>query len=490
VTYRDDRDALRAQKEVLQNELDDAQKRLEDAEQRAAAHEAKDVEDERELARLREEVDALRRQAGLSPRYRRKSPHRRVIVAATAGVVMVATVGAYVAMGTPNAAPDQTVAEVPPVTPAVPAMPATPVTPATPAPPPTTELDRAIFGAVVLAAEDSPVNAGDGCLVDVRLAPGPNVAHLEVRCGDHILFDSGMESGAGISSRSTQLVEHHGPRDALVYQLRYQDEGQRTGPRPQIDVDTEGQSMRVWRDGADPFDVRLYVADRSAPRHGPPLGPPSSGETSFAGRLHVAATPAERSGPVPAWFDEGCELRAHPHDNTALPCRLLLRCGGVTVYGRGSSGYARCAAADDRPDVADDDQPTQADTDPEMHFRWSERRMTVSDMAAGERWQVTLRLEESDACELDDRWYGHHTSAALHMEGLTFRDGALTLPAADSMAYEPEVDVDCLSGRVTMRIEETGEIWDGHFGPGFATLLGRVRGREQPATFSLTRIRD
>ena len=507
MAFRADRDALRARAEALESEKGDLEKELAQAQRELARHERKDVRDERELEALKEEVDRLRARLGMKTPERpgsKKAKRSRLLAVVAAGALL-AGVGAMAFLTHEEKAegkPAVAVAELP----AAPAAAAATAPPPAPAAATTTPLDAARFGALVLHAEGlEEIEAGAGCFVDAELDPRGEVGRLQVRCGDARVYDSTMDGGAEMTAHESAVEEFALPGGAFAYRVRYGDTGTRTGPRPQIQLDTLRQRARVWRDGLDPFELRLRVDDRSAPRPGSALR--SYRELGELGRLHQRAVPTSRRGPAPASIDEGCELIGHSDvaggDND---CRLMLACGEAVLYGAERNGYVHCLPLEpvpgSPPDIADDEGTSDENTDPILHLRTADRTLTLADVRGGERWEVVFRLADDEACRLDGAWSGvTRTAEGERPLGLAprtsttsvrTRGGRTTQSASQEGAVvvsalasgEAEVELDCRQGTGELRVGE--HIFEGRFGPGFRTFLGRVRGGA-PATFALQR---
>ncbi len=464
--FRDDREALRAGREAAEADARELRERLAEVEAQLSAHETKDVKDEAELARLRDQVARLR---GQPARPRAQAQKTRLVIAGiVAAVFVMGSVIATFFMSTKRPARVQ-----------APPAPAAATAPA-PKPPPS-RLDVAIVGAQVTVDDElGSVAPGDGCAIEAEVR-GSSLGQVRVYCGGaEPVYDSTMTGGAEMRMSSSNAAERAVP-GGFDHLIAYGDTGNRTGPRPQISLDSEQHTARIWRDDAMPFDLRLFLDDRSAIHPGAAVG----GVTDIpVTPMHLGALATHHTGNVPGDLN-GCELIAHgeaagdPHN-----CRFVLRCGDTILYGASHSGYNACALSDENAILSADDDHTD-DGDPAFHLNTAEHTLSV----AGEDWQVELRLEPDSRCNLDGRWSGRartpEAESTLHFGP---GDGDATVFESDALLSGPaQVQLDCQRGTAQILLED-GTRYDGRFGPGFATFLGR-RGGETPALFWMRRER-
>jgi hypothetical protein len=182
MAFRDDREALRAKKEVLEDEVEELKRALYQAEKQLAAHEKKDAADEGELERLRKEVGSLKKRLGVADP---EDGNSRWVWLGALGVaiLLVAGMGGYWHL---SAASDREAELVdardlePPGSTPAPA----PAPPAVPEPPESSAFDAAYFGAVVVATEGMNAQAGDGCVLQVELSEAPR--RVQVHCRELI----------------------------------------------------------------------------------------------------------------------------------------------------------------------------------------------------------------------------------------------------------------------------------------------------------------
>ncbi|UJR85597.1 hypothetical protein [Sandaracinus amylolyticus] len=137
------------------------------------------------------------------------------------------------------------------------------------------------------------------------------------------------------------------------------------------------------------------------------------------------------------------------------------------------------------PVRCDDASSTAEDRDPRVHYDLDARVLIVSDDTASGPWQVRLALEEDSRCTLDGAWSGV-------LRGPSSEDVPLTLqlPVPEDappigMAIRSH-ELDCMRRTAVITMID-GTRLEGHFGPGFETLLGEMTGAPTPATFALLR---
>ncbi|MCB9613079.1 MAG: hypothetical protein H6722_11555 [Sandaracinus sp.] len=469
MAFRDDRDALRAKQEQLQGELEEAKSKLD-------AHERKDVHDEAELARLRKEVERLRRAAGRSSGT--ATPSRApALLAAVVGLVVALGIGGFLAFSTRQGPPSVSVAPATPM-PAMPAMPAVPAPPPIPRAeesPTETEPVAVRFGAVVTTSVGRPdVPVGTGCVIETQLGLD-DVRALAVRCPAGLVYDPSEELGASMTMSSSREA----PRNTaagLVHLVSFSESGQRSGPRAQIDLNTQAGVLRVWRDGGSPFDLRFATEDRASEDGIEPEAPRTQAPQA---RWLLAATLRSHEGPLP-FTERSCELALLPESlGSGHTCRARLRCGDVLVYGAGTSGYNHCETLITGGRAyprADDRRISSEDTDPRFELDLSTHVVTAADANATGAWEARFALAPSDRCDFDGTW-------AADDGGLPFRlvGDRRGLRAEGLHEGEARAELRCEHGEASLTLVDGVQL-DGRFGPDFATFLA-VDAEGAPYTF-------
>ncbi|MCC6554003.1 MAG: hypothetical protein IT372_13415 [Polyangiaceae bacterium] len=276
--YREERDALQARAEGLEQELAETRGQLDRAQQelqRSADPRARIDQLERDLMAAQRALGDLRAQIDRTPR--RRSPGRTLalVLGATSMALGVAGAAAMLRVRAP-AAPPVSVQPGPPMPP--PPRPAPPNVERGPVPvqePARPAIQReARWAATVKAAQGFPVGAGSACEVKATLSGGGqeiDVVDVEARCGDRVLYRSTDELH-GMSMLSSSATERASDkRGALRYTLAYNDTGERAGMKAQISLRTESREARVWRTNVPSFQVDLKIDELSAPVVGPAL---------------------------------------------------------------------------------------------------------------------------------------------------------------------------------------------------------------------------
>jgi hypothetical protein len=453
MAFRDDRDALRARKEQLEQDLASAKQELD-------RHERKDANDERELARLRGEVDRLRKAVGELPP---PVPTNRapMIAALAAGLVMLSGVAAFfVAMRADE--PTVVVSPGEPLTSLTPPPPPPPPPPATPV----------RFAAVITSSESRPeLPVGAGCVIETELTRA-DVASLRVRCLDVIVYDPSWEVGMAVTmTSSSALARSTAAGD--VYLVEYSDTGTRSGPRPQIAFVSQRSALRIWAEGASPFELRFAVDERGVPDASREIGAQSPRARELRAtqaphaRWRVAADLQSSGGNLP-FTERTCELALFPDDlQSQLTCRTQLRCGETIVYGAGTSGYMRCETVVEGAQAfprANDTGVTSEDGDPSAQLEMAQRTLRVADATATGAWEASFALRDSPSCNFEGTWTGTLDDASLRVataEGATRVVGALV--------GEATAELRCPNGEAALVVD--GRRFEGRFGPDFASFL-------------------
>ncbi len=451
MAFRDDRDALRARKEQLEQDLASAKQELD-------RHEQKDANDERELARLRGEVDRLRKAVGELPP---PVPTNRapMIAALAVGMVMLGGVAAFfLAVQTDPSTPVSAVA------------PPEPPPNLTPLPPPPTTPVR--FAAVITSSEGRPeLPVGAGCVIETELTRA-DVASLRVRCLDVIVYDPSWEVGMAVTmTSSSALARTTAAGD--VYLVEYSDTGTRSGPRPQIAFVSQRSALRIWAEGASPFELRFAVDERGLPDATREIGAQSPRARELRAtqaphaRWRLAADLQSSEGNLP-FAERACELALFPDDlRSQLTCRAQLRCGETIVYGAGTSGYMRCETVVEGAQAfprANDTGVTSEDSDPSAQLELAQRSLRVADSTATGAWEATFALRDSPRCNFEGTWTGTLDGASVRSateEGATRFVGALV--------GEATTELRCANGDAAVVV--AGRRFEGRFGPDFASFL-------------------
>jgi len=453
MAFRDDRDALRARKEQLEQDLASAKQELD-------RHERKDANDERELARLRGEVDRLRRAVGeLPPIPTNRSP--MMIAAVAVGVVMLSISGVAAFLLAARTAPSTPVSAV------APPEPLPNVTP--PPPPPATPVR---FASVITSSEGRPeLPVGAGCVIETELTTS-DVASLRVRCLDVIVYDPSWEVGMAVTmTSSSALARSTAAGD--VYLVEYSDTGTRSGPRPQIAFVAQRGALRIWADGASPFELRFAVDERGVPDATREIGAQSPRARELRAtqaphaRWRVAADLQSSEGNLP-FTERACELALFPEDlRSPLTCRTQLRCGETIVYGAGTSGYMRCETVVEGAQAfprANDTGVTSEDGDPSAQLELAQRSLRVADSTATGAWEATFALRDSPTCNFEGTWTGTLDDASLRV---ATADGATRVVGA--LVGDATTELRCPNGEAALVVD--GRRFEGRFGPDFASFL-------------------
>jgi hypothetical protein len=361
VDYRDDREAMRLRAAELERERDEAR---------------------REVERLKQEKAWPKP----TPMRRSRAVGSPAFVAMLVGLGIAGTV-VGLSLTFLTGSPQPTLAPV--------ALAPSGPSPATAAP-----LDRhasARWTGVVKTARGRVLAAGAPCTVSGDFTSDGTsrvTADVNVECGGSALYRWADALGSGMEMRQCDVWE--GPGDApgtYHYRLGCQDQGVRSGGRPQMTVDTLSRSVVVFQDAPPAWRVEIEVPQFSDPRPGPPL---------YVGNT-LTALPFERTeertgrvtvvvGAAPAPARAPCTVRVSP-SGPRYNCRVEVVCGGTPIYGASDFGFTSCELEDGRAVRAHDPVGSATEGDPMLTMDLSAGSVVVSDDPPTGTWSVTVALD-------------------------------------------------------------------------------------------------
>lgn len=150
-------------------------------------------------------------------------------------------------------------------------------------------------------------------------------------------------------------------------------------------VSKSGKSVLLYWAVAGVFFVALLALPRPSESQMIPL--PGGPYATFQGVVTSA------HGPAPTYPGASCTVSATPSSGT-YNCRIQVTCGGMMIYGSGSSGYNHCqirAGVGAMPTAeAHDRGYSYSDGDPRMDAYLPSGPVTVSDRVGPVTWQVTV----------------------------------------------------------------------------------------------------
>jgi hypothetical protein len=120
-------------------------------------------------------------------------------------------------------------------------------------------------------------------------------------------------------------------------------------------------------------------------------------EPAFRGRVKRVGYVTAVSGDAEASIGDVCSVSVRPASGVRKTnCRVVVRCGETTLYGRVGAGYAYCDVREGAPELATDEGETFEDGDPMLALNLAAGHLIVSD--EGETpYEVTLRLPPDEA---------------------------------------------------------------------------------------------
>lgn len=458
--FRDDNEALRARTKAAEQRAQRAETERERMERELAEAKANDQADAKRIAELE------KRLAKLEPK--KKPPKSAAAVAVVVGAVAVLVAGgAFTFLATAG----EPKAESAPASQA--ALPAAPMPePAEPAqePPP---LERIRLAGVVRSADGvEGLEPGDGCVADLGIATG--WSGLQVRCGADArvitIYDGAEATPMGIIQVSNDTAEATTVPGRVTRTMSYSRTGQWSGPTPQIQIDPDQHAARVWLQGIEARDVLLDILSSD---FGP--GERAMGDTGQGTIARGTVAKLSVQGEVPAALGEldtdDCVLRTEPQPRSgagALTARLVARCGARTLYGAGRSGWVPAPADGEVTGPVEDTQMSAADTDPMMTYTGDTLTLVEPE------WRIVFTVEPHPDCTLTDgEWVGAIRGADGELDAsLSLADGQLSLP--DGAVVGGEEDMRCHEGVARWLTDEGTPLLEGHFGPAFATYVGRL----------------
>lgn len=394
--YRDERDALRGRVGNLEQELHAAKKELE--ERRDEGDQGEKIKQiERQMAEARRHLDHLGAELaevrGAAPK-----PNRAALLAGLAiGALSLAGVAGYVLLRSSStpvpvvARPPQVATgevSLPPYTgPVLPEK--APSTP-DPAPPAPERTATAEWSGKVTRVTGAGAPVGSTCTIAATMSSAGakvRVQNLEVTCAGKPVYRS-SDPLEGMSQNRSSIEEDSGAKPGTYrYALIYEDKGARSGKRSEVSIDTIRKAGAVWTDSIPSFRVEFSLPYQSEPVAGGPL----LDATRSTLRRGGAVSKVEGKG-SPVKAGARCAVRASPLAR-AGECLVRVECGGVMIYGSGTTGVASCSVAEGQVATAEDKNPTPDGGDPILMLDAAEGVLVVSDDNGSSKWSASIALE-------------------------------------------------------------------------------------------------
>lgn len=467
--FRDDNEALRARTKAAEDRAQRAETERERMERELAEAKANDEADAKRIAELEKRLARLDPRSAEASKQQAAARMRMMLVGVVTAVVLVVGVLVFFLVSAGAAkheaaavasAVDSSEAPV-----AVPPPPAT-VEPASP-------LERVRLGGVVRSADGvEGLEEGDGCIADLGIAEG--WSQLQVRCGagDRVatIYDGGQAPAMGIIQVSDQVMEASTIPGYVTRMMSYSRTGQWSGPQPQIQIDPDQHAARIWLQGIEARDVLLHIESSDFGPGVKALSEHTTG-TIARGTLAKLALQGDVPGALGELDTDDCVLRTEPVPRSgagAHTVRFVARCGDRILYGAGRSGWNPAPANGEIVGPVEDPNMSATDTDPAMTFTGDTLTLVEP------QWRVVFDIEPHPKCTLaDGSWMGTLRDQEGQLQtGLTLTDGELTLPGGEVLSGTE--DMRCHEGVARWTTEDGTTMLEGHFGPSFATYVGRL----------------
>ncbi|MGF1468529.1 MAG: hypothetical protein ACFCGT_20590 [Sandaracinaceae bacterium] len=463
--FRDDSEALRARTRAAEARAERAESEREQMERELADAQANDEADARRIAELEARLAKLEPRSRKAAGEQASSRRQRAVVGLAAVMAIIPGIVVFGIL--------QGSREHDPVVSTAPEA-RVPEPPAVPEPEPPSPLERIRLAGVVRSADGvEGLQAGDGCVVDMGVAEG--FSRLQVRCGADgrvaTIYDGATASPMGMIQVRNLAAEAVSVPGRVTRTMTYSRTGQWPGATPQIQIDPDQHAARVWLQGIEARDVLLDILSSD---FGP--GERSMGESTQGSIARGTLAKLTVQGEVPGALGEldasDCSLRTEPQPRGpgGLTARLVARCGDRILYGAGRSGWVSAPAPADGEVMGpvEDTQMSAADTDPMMSYTGDTLPLVEPE------WRVVFAVEAHPSCTLaEGSWVGSLRDQEGRLrEGLSITDGELTLP--DGEVRVGTEDMRCHQGVARWTTEGGTTMLEGHFGPGFATYVGRL----------------
>ncbi len=394
MSYRDDREELKQRVDELERELQTARQRADQAEGAQAKADRLAVElagAQRNLERIQNELSKLQ-----SPPKKSNAP-----VFAVGGMMILA--GAAVALFAVRS-PPQPPSIALPMTAIEPiaAPPPPPPIPPIPEPEPTPVPARAKtvrWTGKVLSSSGFALPAGTPCFAEASLKSSNqgsiDVDELLVQCADKKLYRL-SDALEGISMTSRKVFEEPGPSaGTYTYSIIYQDQGQRSGKRAQVSMESIWGKANAWSEINPVYRVSIQLNSESEINKEPPLDPlHESTEVDFRNRLELKGTALAVNGQTTVQSGQPCAIKVFPTwGERGHNCRVSLRCGEQVLYGGGDSGYNRCEFKDGQLVSVKDEGASTADGDPMFSIDGTASTAVVQE-GGGDGFEVKMKIEK------------------------------------------------------------------------------------------------
>ncbi|NUO49428.1 MAG: hypothetical protein HOV80_11285 [Polyangiaceae bacterium] len=250
----------------------------------------------------------------------------------------------------------------------------------------------------VKKATGLPLAPGTACTLDAILRGEDEARHeATITCGGRVLYRSTDVAEGRSDAVAISALEVPGPRPGTARSLlELDDTGVRLGPRTEADVSTEQGTADVLSAPRGEFEVKIQFEPFSEPYEGSYVSEHTDDRLPFLAARHAKLRVLRSRGPAPVAPDASCDAWMFPvwGGQDSPVCRVLVRCGTVSVYG-GKAGFIdECEMSGDEP----------------VRFRGDRSESAGEDVAAD--WDL-------QAGRLDLTYLDHATIWKLELAGVT-----------------------------------------------------------------------
>ncbi len=244
----------------------------------------------------------------------------------------------------------------------------------------------------VKSVSGQPFGVGAPCTLDATLRSDRH-HKTTITCAGRVLHRSADAIEAPTQFATIDPIEVPGPRPGTARAfLSVRDDGPRLGPRTEATVNTADGEGHVLSAPRGEFEVRIEFEPFSEVYEGTFDRGHAQKALPFWGDRHAKLRVLRSRGPSKVAADATCEAWLHPawslRDERA--CRVLVRCGDRTLYGKRVGAFGTCGLKDGAPKSFRGERDEDNAMDVEVDWDLAAGRLDLTYFDGDTVWKVEL----------------------------------------------------------------------------------------------------